>query len=149
MEPVTAIVAALTAGLPPLANGALGEAGKDTYTALKNALLPFVTPRRIEDLEGKPDSKGRQAVVAEELAEAGRAEDPELASLAQALIAELRREVQARGPVGVEIGQLEAAEVQLGRIAARAGTGLKADKVKTRGSFRINEIKTGGADSGK
>lgn len=90
MDPVT------TAVLEAL--GKLAEpAVKDAYEALKAFLVrkfgkPSEVVKAVETLEAKPDSAGRQATLAEEIASAGAARDAELLKLAQALLEASRTE---------------------------------------------------------
>jgi hypothetical protein len=150
-EPITtgALVAgALSAGAAALGKGVLGEAAKDAYLAVKNAVLRWAG-REVEMLEAKPGAPAREAVVAELID--GQPADAQawLADLAGTLVAALRAEAKERGPIGVEIKHLEAMEVRLREIVARAGTGFKADEVKTLGTFAIDRIETGGGGPGK
>lgn len=72
-EPVTAGVlvgSALSAGATTLANGALGEAAKDAYSAVKNAVLCWAG-HEVEALEAKSGSPARKAVIAEFIDEPG------------------------------------------------------------------------------
>jgi hypothetical protein len=150
LEPITAgalIAGALGAGAEALAKGALGEAAKDAYKALKNKLLQWVG-HDADQLEAKPDSGARKAVIAEAIDDKPDDQRSELAELARTLIAALRKDAAAHQPVGIDIGKLEAMEVRLGDITARAGTGFKAAEVKTTGAFTVNKIETGGQSSG-
>lgn len=131
-----------------MAQGALGEAGKGAYNALKTALAKWAG-HDASKVEAKPDSDMRKAALAEEIDERNDDEKIDLAELAKALVAEVRKEKEARGPVGAEIGTLSAMEVQLGTITARRGTGFKADRVDTKGTFRIEKIETGADKPGK
>jgi hypothetical protein len=90
MDPIT------TAVLEAL--GKLAEpAVKDAYEAVKAYLVrkfgkPSEVVKAVETLEAKPDSMGRQATLAEEIATAGAARDAELLKLAQALLEASRTE---------------------------------------------------------
>lgn len=98
MDLITAsIVGALAAGVA----GGIGEAGKklivDAYTALTDALkqkfgVDSDLGKALDGAEKKPDSKGRQDVLAEEIVTAKAAEDPELLKLAQSLAEALKKE---------------------------------------------------------
>ena len=98
------IVAALLGGLAALADKVASEAVKDAYRALKALLLRKLgdgseAAEAITKLETKPDSEGRKAMVAEELAEAKVADDHELAEAArrlQAALAELPADARAQ-----------------------------------------------------
>ncbi len=104
MDPITgAILAALAAGV----GGGATEVGKkvivDAYEALKTALkkkhgAESDVVEAVENLEKKPDSEPRQAVVAEEIADTKANEDPELNQLAQTLLDAVKQT-----PAGAEI----------------------------------------------
>lgn len=96
MDPISmALIGALASGV---AKG-VGEAGKslipDAYNALKAAIQKKLgadseTMDALERVEKKPDSKARQGVLAEEIANAGLDKDPGLLKLAQALAEALK-----------------------------------------------------------
>jgi hypothetical protein len=136
MEPVSAIVGALSAG----ASGALSEAGKDAYNRLRSAILRVVSSADLQKLEKKPESENRKGILAEELAEAGKAEDTELAELAQRLITALK----GAGTViaGISLEEVEAINIRLQRITA-SGTGVTGKKLKLTGDLEISDVNAG------
>jgi hypothetical protein len=93
MDPVSlAIISALTAGATSGANEAAKKAIIDSYEGLKS--LPKKkfgndngVSEAIDQLQAKPDSSARRAVLGEELMAASAASDPELLSAAQLLLA--------------------------------------------------------------
>ena len=94
MEP-TLITSALTTGATLMLQSALKETAKDAYQGLKRRLQERYGDKRdltdaVAKLEAKPDSKGRQAVLTEELEASGAAQDEELLRLARALLEETR-----------------------------------------------------------
>jgi hypothetical protein len=96
MDPITAaIVAALslgvTSGLTETSKKAIGEA----YDALKGLLKKkfghaSTVVQTVEGLETKPDSKGRQVTLQEEVAAAHADQDPDILKAARALLDQLR-----------------------------------------------------------
>ncbi len=140
---MSAIVAALSLGAAALAKGALSEAGKDAYKALKEAIVRIVSPDDLEKLQQKPDSESRKGVIAEELVEAGKAEEPQLAKLAETLVAALKESGASGGATGVSIEEVEALNVRLQRITA-SGTGVSIKKSKTR-DIDISDVSAGAA----
>jgi hypothetical protein len=142
MEPASAIVAALGFGAATLAKGALGAAAKDAYEALKNAVLEFVSAGDIDALEKKSASDDRKTVVAEALAEAGKADDRELARLAAALIEALKAQGAAGAATGVSLEDVEAVNIRLRNITA-TGTGASLKEVKAAGDIEITDVKAG------
>jgi hypothetical protein len=96
MDPITtAIVAALAAGV----TGGASELGKkaivDSYIALKTLLKTKFGAashmvKAVEDLEGTPDSKGRQQTLQEEVGKAHADQDVDIQQAAQELLTQLR-----------------------------------------------------------
>lgn len=145
---MSVIVLALSFGAAALAEGTLNEAGKDAYQALKNAVLRFVSPNDVEKLEQNPASESRKSVLAEELEGAGKVKDPELAGLAQALVAILEDSGAAQAATGFSLEEVEAANFRLQRIAA-SGTGVSIKKSKFTGDIEASDISAGVPPPGK
>ena|ERR1043166_2167329 len=140
-EPIT--IGALVASALAMAGeaalkGTVGEAVKDAYKALKEHVARWAGGD-VETLEKAPTSAGRQAVVAEAIDGRPTEEQAPLRALAEQLIAELKR----HGPVGLDIGRLEAMEVQLGSISATEGTGARIAEARVAGTFSAGPIKVG------
>jgi hypothetical protein len=97
MEPVsTAILAAVAGGLAQAAGETVSTAVADAYGALKSLLRrrfgndsPVATA--VDQLEAKPDSQARQALLREELAACGADRDPDLVNAARSLLDELAK----------------------------------------------------------
>lgn len=90
------ITAALLGGLAAAAGKVASKAVEDAYGALKALLLRKLgdssdAADAIAKLEAKPDSEGRKAILAEELATAGIADDGELLEAARKLRAALEQ----------------------------------------------------------
>jgi hypothetical protein len=84
------VAAALSAGASALAKGAIGQAGKEAYEALKGALMSWAG-QDVSKLEERPESESRKAVVAELTDEQSEQERGRIAILAEALVREMRR----------------------------------------------------------
>jgi SEFIR domain-containing protein len=147
MEPVSAIVGALSAGAAALTSGALSEAGKDAYKRLRDAILRVVSTADLEKLEQKPNSESRKGSLAEELAEAGKAEDAELVELAQHMITALK-ETSAVDATGVSLEEVDAINIRLQRIVA-SGSGVLIKKAKASGDIEISDVSAGVPPPGK
>jgi hypothetical protein len=123
MEPLSVIVGALTAGAAAAGKDVVTQAVKDAYGALKQMVVTrFGTKADVanamQQVEQKPDSEGRQAVLKEELKSAGAHEDPDVAKQAQTLLALLK-----------DLGLIDAARYQAylsGSGAIAQGTGAVA-----------------------
>lgn len=152
-EPVTvdAVVAgALVAGANALAGKFAGKAGEDLYARLSALVGRWsagdVAALEAQAREAKPTT-AREAVVAEVIDARPAQEQAEAKALAAALVEALKQQATAGGPIGVEVGRLEALEVDLERVRVTDGRGFSADEVKT-DRFRVGGIEVGGG-SGK
>lgn len=93
MEPITsAIVAALASGISSVASDAV----KDAYTALKNKLQSTLSKESeameaLQNLESRPDSKGRQEVLNEELLNCNIAQTADVQMLFNTLLEKLNQ----------------------------------------------------------
>jgi len=124
MDPITAaLVSALAVGVA----GGLTETGKqlipDAYKALKAALqqkfgLGSDLLDAVDELEKKPDSKGRAATLQEEVESAGADKDPALLKLAEALQAALQQ-----GGAGQQATLSGSGAIAQGGSTAAAATG--------------------------
>jgi len=140
-DPVT--IGVLTASALAMAGeaalkGAVGEAAKDAYKALKNRVARWAGSD-VEALEKTPASQARRAVVAEVVDSQSEEEQAAVRALAQQLVAALKRS----GPVGLDVGRLEAMEVQLGDITVTEGTGARFGEVRLDGTFSAGNISVG------
>ena len=88
------VAQALGAGAGALTKGMLGEVAKDAYGRLKTRVARWAA-RDVEQVEAKPDSAARGAVIAEIVEECPEGEKRELAALAQAMLAALADEGKA------------------------------------------------------
>ncbi len=141
-DPVT--IGALTASALAMAGeaalkGAVGEAVKDAYKALKSRVAKWAGTD-VEALEKTPASPARRAVIAEVIDHQSEEEQAALRVLAQELVAALKR----GGAIGLDIGRLEAMEVQLGDITVREGIGARMGELRVQGTFSTGNITVGG-----
>src|SRR6266849_8377561 len=118
--------------------GAVGEAVKDAYKDLKSRVAKWAGSD-VEALEKTPASLARRAVVAEVIDNQSEEEQAALHVLAHELVAALKRS----GAIGLDVGRLEAMEVQLGDITVREGTGARMDEVRVQGTFSTGNITVG------
>ena len=141
-DPIT--IGVLTASALAMAgeaalNGAVGEAAKDAYKALKSRVAHW-GGIDVQALEKAPTSQAPRAVVAEIVDSQSGDEQAAVRMLAQQLLAALKRS----DPVGLDIGQLEAMEVQLGDITVTEGSGGARFKgVRVEGTFSVGNISVG------
>ena len=143
-DPVTIGVlaaSALAMAAEAVVKSSVGEVVKDAYKALKDKVANWIRSD-VEALEKTPTSTSRQAVIAEEIDKQSPADQADIKKLAIALNEALRNAAQA-GPIGIDIGRLEAARIQLAAINVTEGVGFRADEVKTTGDFTTGPITVG------
>lgn len=102
MDPLSLIVTAVATGAALGLKPTVEQAIKDAYAGLKQLIIDRYGDRgdvaeAVENVESKPESEGRKAVLQEELEEAGAAEDEDVLEAAQALL-------EKADPEGAETG---------------------------------------------
>jgi hypothetical protein len=148
-DPVTLgalAAAALAMAAEAALKGAVGEAAKDAWKALRDKVAAWAGGD-VEALEKAPASAARQAVVAEAIDTRPADDRAAAGALAKELIAALR--AAGGGNVGLDMRRLEALEVELGAIDVTQGTGVRIDEARVQGAFKTGPIKVGGPDPGK
>ncbi len=153
MDPVTMIVTAVTAGAVVAARDVTAQAVKDGYAGFKALIVrkfgdkPDVLDA-VEEVEKKPDSKGRQETLKEELAAAGAGGDADLLRQAQALLDLLKEHGLAGGSsYRAEVHGSGAAAQGPGAVAAgERGVAVGGD---VKGSVIITGNRTGGVEEEK
>jgi hypothetical protein len=132
------VAEALSMATEALLKGAVGEAVKDGYKALKEKVSRWASGDIVE-LEKTPSSGARQAVIAE-IIDAQSEEDREsLRTLAEALVTKLRESAPA---IGLDIGRVTALQVQLGDITVASGTGARIREANVE-TLRTGKISVG------
>jgi hypothetical protein len=119
--------------------GSAGEAVKDAYQALK-AKLSHWAAGDVGELEKAPSSKTRQAVLAEVVDGLSHEDQGSLHDLAQVLAGKLKEQAPT---IGLDVGRLNAAEVQLGNITITEGIGARVQEANVPGTFRTGDISVG------
>src|SRR4051794_37101202 len=100
----TFVAWALGLGGEAIVKGAVGEAVKDAYQALKARVSRWAAAD-VEALEKTPNSNTRQAVIAETVNQLSRENQESLRDLAQALAGKLKQQAPA---IGMDVGRLDA-----------------------------------------
>ena len=129
MEPITTtIVTALALGAATGLQETVSQAVKDAYSGLKGLIQAKFEKVNLDLLEGAPDSKNRQQVVAEDLETSGAVRDAEVLRLAKALL----DTVQASAPevartIGVDLKDIRVKSLAISSILAEgaAATGVR------------------------
>jgi hypothetical protein len=140
VDPVT--IGALAASALSMAaeaalKGLVGEAAKEAYQALRAKVAGWLGDD-LDALEKEPASKGRQLTIAEALDRQLESDQAEVRTLAQRLVATLRE----GGNIGLDVGHLEAMEVQLGniKVGGAGSTGARFHDAEIRGAFKTGDI---------
>jgi hypothetical protein len=143
-DPVTLgglVAAALSMAGEATLKGAVGEAVKDAYKALKEKASHWAS-NDVEALEQTPTSTTRQAVIAEIVDARPRDDQEPLPALAETLVAALKKHAAA---TGLDIGRLTALEVDLGNITVTGGIGARIEEARVEGTFKTGDISVGDA----
>lgn len=141
----TLAASALALASDEAVKGFVGEAVKDAYKKLKDKIAHWAGAD-VDALEKAPASAARQSVVAEAVDGQPPEEQALVKALAAEVIAALKSEAkksEGGGAVGLDVGKLEALEVQLGAITVTDGTGVSMNEVKTTGAFKAGPINVG------
>lgn len=117
------------------------EAVKDSYKALKNRILG-VAGTDTNALEANPQSKARQAVVAEIIDQQANDEKERLLYLMTALVQAIESAGDEK-PVGIDVNEIRALNLQIAEINVSNGAGIKAGSIITDGDFNIGKLNVG------
>lgn len=125
--------------------GALGNLSSDAvktgYRKLKELVLRksgAAGGAALENWEKKPESPAWKDALLEELQGTGADKDAEIIKAAQALLDAMKAQP---GGVGVEIDELQAAELEMSRVAAeKSGTAVKIKKADIAGKATFSDI---------
>jgi hypothetical protein len=144
MDPISAVALSLALGAGSIAGKEVVSAlVKDAYDGLKSLIKRRYPKVSLESLEQVPDSRNRRAVIEEDLAASGAAQDSELLAAAQKLIELIRQHApNAAATTGVDLKDIEAANLRLADIVA-SGTGVKVEKARLSGDVTISGVRAG------
>lgn len=149
MDPVSAIVAALSAGAALAAKEVATQAVKEAYDGLKSLIAGRFGSVDVDLIERNPDSAGRQAAVREELDAAGAAGAADVLAAAQALLERIEKDAPEKAAaVGVDLERVKAANIAIADVVS-TGSGVVARDVEASGDLSIRGVRAGGADPGK
>jgi hypothetical protein len=143
-DPVTVTVGVMAAKAlsfvaEEAAKGFVGETAKDLYKALKNKIGQWAS-NDVEALVKAPNSKARFTVVAEVVDSLQAADQEDIRKLAEQLISALKSEPT----IGLDVGRLNALEVDLGNIKASGATGVRIGEANVQGTFKTGDIEATG-----
>ncbi len=153
MEPISTVIASAialgaAAGLKPTVERAILY----DYEGLKRVITDRYQGKEevvdaIEYVTKKPDAKKRREVLEEALSDAGATEDVTLIEAASAVHTAVERyDPDLSQGIGMEIGQLKAAMLEVENVqATRGGIGVKIDSLEIEGKAAFKNI-GGGSD---
>jgi len=144
MEPISAIALSIALGAAESGGKVLVSAVvKDAYARLKDLLKKRYPKLSLGRVEEAPSSKYDRALVEEELAAAGAAQDREVLAAAHTLIDLVRQHAPAAtSAIGVDLKDVDAANLRLAEITA-AGTGVKMERATFSGDIDIRGVRAG------
>ena len=144
MDPVSILVSALVAGAAAALKPTAEQAVKDAYSGLKSLIKSKYKSVALEGVEKKPGSEAKQASLAEDLADAGVADDEALLAQANVLIEAVKTHApEIAAAIGVDLEAVEAAYLKIGKVSA-SGTGVKIRESKfTDGGIDIGDVEAG------
>ena len=145
MDPVSAIVGALVAGVLAAAKDVASKAVSDAYNGLKSLIVTrFKRKAPIEAIEEAPESESARAALGGALTETGADRDPEVMRLAQTLTEALK---------AIDPNKLESANIKIGDVEGyrdaivrglTASGSVTVDHVKAlRGDAVVEQIQAG------
>lgn len=156
MDPITLIVTALATGAAAGLKDMPAKIVADAYEGLKTLIKDKYKKDAgdaISDLEKKPASEGRKAVVREELEGAGADRDEDVLRQAQAVLKAVREHApEAAEIVGVRLKDIEIGENLDIHNVISTGRGVDAEGISVGGSMRIGGVQAGhdgGTEPGK
>jgi hypothetical protein len=145
MEPITAIVTALSLGAAAVLKVTTDQLIKDGYTALKTLIkskLPQASAS-VDQLEHAPDSKARRAVVEEDLTKEGADQNVEILAQAKALLDMIaQRAPQTAEVIGVSLTDITGASLRIADVLS-SGSGVKVEGADIGGDITIQGVRAG------
>lgn len=141
MNPITILMTALALGAAAGVQDTAEQAVKDAYAGLKALIQRKYPGVDVDQLEEDPTSEARKAALKEELATTEVAADAEVLEQAQQVLEAAQQSGEAARAIGVDLGAVKAASLQLSDIIARgSATGVRADSVETTGDVTISGV---------
>lgn len=133
------VAGALSLGSEAIVKGAVGEAVKDAYKALKTRIIVWAA-RDVRELGKTPGPNTWQPVIAEAIDQLSREDQEALRDLAQTLTSKLMEQAPM---IGLDLGQLDALEVQLGNISVTQGIGVRIRDTRISGTLKVKNVSVG------
>jgi hypothetical protein len=145
VDPVTMVAAALAAGAAAGLSDTSKQVVADTYQGLKRLINGRYNSVDLAVVEARPGSTSRQAVLVEELGNAGAGNDEELIEAAQHLLRIMRAEApEAIEAVGVKLRGVRAGGIDIDDVTATGNAvAVDGEDLLVDGPLRISGIHAG------
>jgi hypothetical protein len=145
MDPVSLIVAALSAGAAAALKPTAERAVLDAYEGLRTVIADRYTRARetVGSLEARPESKARKAAVEEDLADEGAGSDKQLLQHAQQVLKAIQEHApEAAGEAAVDLDTVRiGANLNISDIVA-SGTGVRVRRTDVAKDVNIRGVRT-------
>ncbi len=143
MEPSTIIVSTLALGAATGLQSVAEKAVKDSYEAIKTFISSKYPEVGIEQIEKKPDSTIRQAVLEEEIIDSEVDKDKEVLKQVKALLEAIKKLSESEVPViGVNLKDIKAAALKIEDIIS-TGTGVNVERSEFTSDIEIKQVRAG------
>jgi hypothetical protein len=143
MDPISIIVMALITGAAAALKPTTEQVIKDAYAGIKGLIQRKFGHVDVSMLEANPASEARQAVVQEDLEQAGAGQDEELLRQAKALLDAIQTHApDAPKAVGIDLENIKGASLTAERILAQGprATGVKVKGADIEGDIRFSDV---------
>ncbi len=149
MDPTNPIVTALVLGATSALKSTAEQAVKDAYSGFKSLLLRKYPKVSVTQLEEKPESESRRAVVTEDLKDTPAAQDAEVLQHAKNVLDAVEKHApEAAAAVGVNLENIRAASLRISEIQA-TGAGVLVKSAEVSGDIEIHGVRAGLAEEPK
>ena len=145
MEPITAIVTALSLGAAAVLKVTTEQLIKDGYTALKTVIRSKCpqASASVDQLEHAPNSKARRAVVEEDLTKEGAGHSAEVLQHAKALLDLIAQRAPTTAEViGVSLTDITGASLRIADVLS-SGSGVSVTGADIGGDITIQGVRAG------
>jgi hypothetical protein len=151
MDPVSIIVMALAAGAAAGLKPTAEQAIKDGYVGLKSLIQKKFTGSNnsLNQLEEKPESEARRAVLKEDLEEVEVDKDEEILRQAQSLLETIESKApETANIIAVDLEDITGGALRLKDIVS-TGVGVRVRKGRLTGDIEIEGVRAGHESSKK
>jgi hypothetical protein len=144
VDPVSIIVSAVISGAAASLRGVASDVVKSAYGGLKALIVSkFGDMIDIGGVEKRPNHMGQQQLLEQDLRDAGAASEPDVLEAAKSVLEGVETlPPEAAQMIGVDLERVKLQLMEIGRITAEGGIGLRA-RDSEMDTIKIEEIQTG------